>query len=185
MSITLMILLTAGMVGAVDVLYFHIWKFRLYSRPQSVKEEITHLFRALIYPLGLGLLLLGWPKGGWFWVVGALFALDLLNNLIDGRFEPSSRVPLVVPATELMTHYAGTTLFGAAWATFMLMGWSGRLEPTALQPYPEGALPNLVYWSGLLSLTGALILFLLESTLFVRAVLKSGCIKMALLLRKS
>lgn len=183
MLITINILLIAGAVGAVDVLYFHLWKFRLYRRPQSIKEEITHLLRGVIYPMGLGLVLIGWPKGAWFWVVSGLFAFDFFNNLIDGRFEPSSRVPLVVPATELMTHYAGTTLFGAAWTSFVIMGWSGRLEPTALQPYAEGTFPVFTYWSGLFSLAGGIALWLLELTLFARALYKSSCVHMAL--RKS
>ena len=51
MKLTLFILLTAGPIGATDVIYFHLYKFRLYARPQSFREELTHIGRGTVIPI--------------------------------------------------------------------------------------------------------------------------------------
>jgi hypothetical protein len=172
MDITLYLLLSAGPVGAFDVIYFHLWKFRLYRRPESTKEEITHLCRALLFPIGLGILLYGRPSGLWFWVVAGLFAYDALNSLLDVIFEPASRAPLQVPPTELADHFIGTTMMGAAWATFMLAEWGRRLETTALKPHIDSSIPDWVFSLGYLALAMSVAVLLFEAALFARALLK-------------
>ena len=91
MDLALVVLLIAGPVGAIDVIYFHLWKFRLFEQPQSVKEEITHVLRGFLAPTATLILLLGHPQGFWFWTVAGLFAIDTVNSLLDVVFEPNSR----------------------------------------------------------------------------------------------
>ncbi len=170
MDIPLIVLLTAGPLGALDVIYFHLWKFRLFERPESVKEEITHLFRGYLVPIATGILLLGRPEGAWFWLVFGLFAFDGLNTLLDVVFEPASRAPRIVPPKELAIHFLGTTLMGAAWATFILNGWDGRFRPTALAPYTTTVLPESFFRLGFIGLAGAIALATFEGFLFVRAI---------------
>lgn len=43
MTQTAMLLMTASMLGAFDVFYFHIYRLRLYRQPASTYEEFTHL----------------------------------------------------------------------------------------------------------------------------------------------
>lgn len=179
MDIPLMILLSAGPLGALDVIYFHLWKFRLYERPESVKEEITHLMRGFLVPVISGILLFGHPEGNWFWFVAALFAFDTLNSLLDVVFEPSSRAPRIVPRTELAIHFTGITAMGAAWAVYMFVGWNTRLSATALRPHGEGHLPALMLGLGYLALAGAFALVIVEATLFARALLKRRSLTLA------
>ena len=170
MDIPLIILLTAGPIGAVDVIYFHLWKFRLFERPESVKEEITHLLRGYLVPVATGILLLGRPEGGWFWLVFALFVFDGLNSLLDVIFEPASRAPRIVPPAELSVHFFGVSLMGAAFATFMLSGWGARHHATALTPHTGSFLPDAIFLLGFFGLAGATGLASFEAYLFIRAI---------------
>ncbi|WP_089938570.1 hypothetical protein [Candidatus Entotheonella palauensis] len=170
MDITLILLLIAGMVGSNDVTHYHIRRFRLYSRPEAAKEEITHLFRGLVFAVGLAILLYGRPLGAWYWVVFGLFAFDAINNVLDVMFETASRAPEGVPRGELVIHYFGTLLMGATWTAFTLAGWEGRLEATALAPHVT-VLPDWVFWLGYFSLATSVVLLLVEGGLFARAIL--------------
>ena len=170
MEIPLLILLTAAPIGAFDVIYFHLWKFRLFERPQSVKEEITHIMRGYLVPVATGILLLGHPEGRWYWLVLGLFALDALNSLLDVIFEPASRLPRIVPPSELAVHFVGISSMGAATATFILAGWATRDSATALTPHTGSFLPDSFYKLGFLGLAGAFALTTFEVFLFLRAV---------------
>lgn len=171
-DLALAILLTAGPLGATDVIYFHLWKFRLFERPESVKEEVTHIARGVLVPLVTGILLLGHPSGLWYWAVAGLFAFDGLNTLLDVMFEPASRSPRIVPPAELAVHFVGTTLMGAAWAVFMVAGWDARNGPTAILPRGESFLPEASFVLGYVALLGAFALVAFEALLFARAVLR-------------
>lgn len=166
MHLPLYILLIAAPAGAIDVLYFHIWKFRLYARPQSSREQGLHLVRDLLAPSIFTALLVGRPEGACFWLVAALFAADMINSLIDVIVEPASRAPTGVPPAELVLHFIGTTAMGAAWATFMAAGWVTRNAPATLRANTDIQQPIvLLAWSGLAI---ALAILLLETALFLR-----------------
>jgi hypothetical protein len=172
METPLYLLLIAAPIGALDVVYFHIWKFRLYARPQSRGEEVAHLMRGLIVPVIVAILVAGRPEGAWFWFVVALFAADSVNSVIDVMLEPASRAPIGVPPAELAVHFIGTTVTGAAWATFMTAGWATRNAPAMLRahdflppPYTLGA------WG---AVGGAFALLATEAVLFLRARSRTG-----------
>ena len=170
MHLTLWILLTAGPIGATDVIYFHLYKFRLYARPQSFREELTHIARGAVIPILFAMLLLGQPQGAMFCVVVGLFALDTLNTLIDVMVEPASRASFGgVPPAELAVHFVGATLIGAAFGSLVISGWGTRHAPSAFAPWPEGTFPPgfiLFGWGGVV-LSVALVIF--EAALFLRA----------------
>jgi hypothetical protein len=143
MHLALWLLLIAGPIGATDVLYFHLWKFKLYRRPQSRKEELTHLIRGAAVPAIFAMLLLGRPEGRYFWIVAALFFFDTINSLLDVMIEPASRASLGgVPPAELAVHFIGTSMMGAAWATFMIAGWATRTAPPTLAHWAPGTFPS-------------------------------------------
>ena len=167
METTLYLLLLAAPVGALDVVYFHIWKFRLYERPQSRGEEVAHLMRGLLVPMTVAILLVGRPEGAWFWLVVALFAADAINSVIDVMLEPASRAPVGVPPAELAVHFIGTTMMGAAWATFLIAGWETRDAPAMLRAHESLPLPFAAgAWGGV---AGAFALLGTEAVLFLRA----------------
>ena len=162
------ILLVAAPVGAVDVVYFHLWKFRLFSRPQSRMEEVTHIARGIAVPAIFVFLLLGSPTGTFFFIVGALFLFDLLNSLIDTMIEPASRAPIGVPPNELALHFIGASLMAAAFAVFLIGGWADRSGPAAVVPWPPGTFPTWLpplAWGGV-AVSVALVAF--EAALVTR-----------------
>jgi hypothetical protein len=169
-DIALLVLLIAGPIGAIDVIYFHLWKFRLFERPESVKEEITHVIRGFVAPTATGILLLGYPHGLCFWTVTALFAIDALNSVLDVIFEPGSRAPRGVPPSELSIHFLGTSLMGAAWALYMVLGWNASSQPTAIVPRADSFLPSWTFSLGFLAVGGAFALVAFETLLFMRAI---------------
>ena len=171
-DLALFILMVDAPIGAIDVIYFHLWKFRLYQRPESVREEITHILRAFLVPAAAAILLLGRPQGMWYWAVAALFALDTANSLLDVLVEPGSRAPRGVPLPEIAVHFLGTTSMGAAWAAFMWGGWETRFAPTAIAPRVNSFIPDWSIDLSFLALYGAFGLAFLETFLFARAVLR-------------
>jgi hypothetical protein len=169
MHLALWLLLIAGPIGATDVVYFHLWKFKLYRRPQSRKEEVTHLLRGVAVPAIFALLLLGRPEGRFFWLVAALFFIDTVNSLIDVMVEPASRAEFGgVPPKELAVHFIGTSMMGAAWATFMIGGWATRTAPSALASWPPGTFPSWLAPMAWGALAISVLLVGLEATLVMK-----------------
>lgn len=168
MHLALWILVIAGPAGAIDVIYFHMWKFRLFSRKQSRWEEVTHISRGFMVPVVFMMLLVGRPEGTLYWIAAALFFLDTVNSLIDVMIEPKSRAPIGVPPQELALHFIGTTMMGAAFVTFMISGWSTRNAPSALVPWPAGTFPDWLApmaWGGM---AFGVLLVLAETALVIR-----------------
>jgi hypothetical protein len=168
MHLSLWILFIAGPIGAIDVVYFHMWKFRLFSRAQSRGEEITHVIRGVMVPAVFAVLLLGRPEGTLYWIVAALFFLDTVNSMIDVMIEPKSRAPIGVPPAELAIHFIGTTMMGAAWATYMISGWPARNAQSALIPWPAGTFPEWLAPMAWGALAFGLVLVAVETALVIR-----------------
>lgn len=160
MSVTLTILAGASAVGAVDVLYYHLHRFRLFAQEGSVAEEITHLLRHVTFLLVIALLSSGSASPAVDRAILALLAIDLVNSAVDVLLERSSRAPLGgLPSGEYLVHFLGTFGTGLAAASYL---YERRSLPLAA---PEG----LFAWQvrGMLAL--GLALLLVEGALFGRA----------------
>lgn len=171
MNIALTIFLIAGPIGVIDVLYFHIYRFRLWERPASTAEHLTHLARGFLFPFVLWLLIAGEPHGVWALVLIGLFAIDFVVSAIDLWVEPASRAPDVVPQLELMIHYLGATAMtvGGAFAIAEASQWISL--PTELVPR---AVPAFQYWAAWAGIIGAVALTIVEGALFYSRVSGSG-----------
>ncbi len=157
------LLLGTSFLGAFDVIYFHLYKFRLFDRAESVGEEITHLLRAVLF-LIIGAVLTfsdGSPLARWI-ILGAFF-LDLVNNAIDVLLEKRSRASVGgLPSAEYLIHILATFTLGIIATSFFWLSNQSGFAPIELTPH------RLVRAVGSL-LIGALLL-LFESTLFFRAI---------------
>ena len=158
MNLPLAIMTAAAGIGAVDVLYYHLYRFRLFAQPGSVAEEVTHLCRHAIF---LALLLVlssgGRSPRGDALVLG-LVGLDVLNGAADVLLERRSREPLGgLPSMEYLVHFLSTFAMGLAVAAWML-------APEL--PAPTG----LLLWQVYGTLAFGLVVFMLEGTLFARAI---------------
>lgn len=81
-------------LGAVDLFYFHIWKYRLHTRPESRYEHKLHMaFAFLMVPLAL--LLYYQNFGGWaLWAGVFLMVAALSTELLDVFSENDSRASI-------------------------------------------------------------------------------------------
>lgn len=157
MSTTLLILGALAPIGAIDVLYYHLYRFRLFERDASASEEITHLLRQAAFVAIAVLLATGVQSAPVDIALIALFAFDLVNSAIDVLLEPRSRASLGgLPQGEVFLHFLGTFGMGLAAASYLY-------ERSAL---PLAAAP---LWQIAPLVTGGSGLFVVELVLFMRA----------------
>jgi hypothetical protein len=154
-------------MGALDSLYYHLWKFRLYARPESRAETVTHLIRALV--IGVGALLLARVSltPAWFWTLSAVLGLSFVNDVADVLLEPASRRALGgVPPREYLIHILGAAFSGAV-ATAFVLGGQAVLGGQGVAP-----LPGWLIASGTAIALGAGALALFEGALLCNSAAK-------------
>lgn len=157
--VPLVLLMVAAPIGAFDVLYFHLGRFRLYARPASRAETVTHLGRALAVGSGALLLSLSGSQPRPFGCLLALLAANFVNDIADVLLEPSSRRELGgVPPIEYLVHVVGAMFSGAIAASYAMGAALGA-----------GPVPTWLARGGIAVALGAFGLALFEGFLFVRA----------------
>lgn len=115
-------------VGAVDELYFRLWKFRLFARPQSRMEHVTHTVRACLLGPILWLAFVA-PRLD---LLVTLVAIDTAVVLIDVWLETESRRDLGgIPRAEYVVHVVANTLHTAAMTLALAVWW---VSPSAQVP---------------------------------------------------
>ena len=138
-------------VGAVDGLYFHLWKYRLHARAESWTEHLTHLGRAFLLPPTLWLaFLLGAAGTAAERLVPliALIVLDAVLGLWDVMLETASRRALGgLQRSEYLVHVVATALHSgaealavAAWA----LAATGRAAFAIREPVFARALASVL-----------------------------------------
>ena len=94
--ITLFLLLCLWAVfGAIDTVYYHLYKCRLYEKPDSHREFFTHLTRTVIFFV-LVLWVMFVSERARYFLLGLwlLLVFDFINSLADVLLEPHSRQTL-------------------------------------------------------------------------------------------
>ena len=126
-------------LGAVDLFYFHIWKYKLHTRPESRYEHKLHMaFAFLMVPLAY--LLYYQNFGGWALWAGAFFVVAALSTeLADVFSENDSRASIGGLSTqEYALHVVLTILkvasFALLFASKPAEAWS-LSSPTVLGEY--------------------------------------------------
>lgn len=121
-------------VGAVDLFYFHMWKYKLHTRPESIYEHKLHgIFALIMVPLAFFLYYQN--SGGYALWAGVFFvAAALGTEMLDVFSEGDSRASLGGLTTgEYSLHVAATILkvasFAFIFASKPLSAWS--LESTS------------------------------------------------------
>jgi len=157
MNLPLTIMTATAAIGAVDVLYFHLYRFRLFAQPGSVAEEITHLFRHALFLTLLLVLSTDGRSPERDALVFVLIGLDLLNGAVDVLIERGSRAPFGgLPPLESLVHFLSSFGMGLAVAAYVL-------APTL--PPPAGVLA----WQVWGTFASGVVVFALEGCLFARA----------------
>src|SRR4030095_17082819 len=84
-------LLAAFLLGAIDGLYFHLRRYRLFAFPDSRGEHLLHTVRAFLVLPPAALLYLADAAGLYLWSHAAAIVLDQLMLALDLREEATSR----------------------------------------------------------------------------------------------
>lgn len=98
-------------IGAVDLFYFHIWKYKLHTRPESRYEHKLHMaFAFTMVPLAFFLYYQNF--GGWaLWAAAFFVAAALSTEMLDVVSEGDSRASLGgLTTAEYSIHVAVTIL---------------------------------------------------------------------------
>jgi hypothetical protein len=139
MTWTLRACVVLSIIGAIDVGWYHLWRLRLYARPQSRREEVAHLCRGLLFVSMLALVAVARPHGAWVLVLLGLFAVDWINTAVDTWVEKASRQDLGGLARgEYMVHVAGSVAVGLTGSAAFFETRAARLAPTSFVPYDAG-----------------------------------------------
>lgn len=143
----------AFLLGALDGVYFHLRRYRLFAFPESRREHAIHTARAVLVLPPLALLYLADAAGPCLWIAAAAIAVDQVMLALDLREEATSRRRFggLSPA-EYQIHVAANGLHGIALALALasrpVSAWSGScsLEASSL---PFAVLTLLaVLWLG-------------------------------------
>jgi hypothetical protein len=174
-ALPLLLMSIAAPSGAVDVIGFHLWRFRLYSAPSSRAETVTHLVRGATFAATAYLLATYRVGGAWFWIVGFLFAFDFVNNVVDAVLEPRSRAAAGgIPPAEYVIHVIGSTFAGATTIAFFLTAWTNRHLPTALLAH-DASIPAWLSLNGRVLAGMSTVLTLFELGLLLHSVAARTC----------
>jgi hypothetical protein len=118
MSPVAALLIGSGLVGGLDVIYFHIYRCRLFSRRASYRETIAHLAQSASF-----VLICSWVGEGFQSksAVLSLFALHFTSVGADILLERASRIGIGgISVFEYVLHAAGLTTICAALTVFLL-----------------------------------------------------------------
>jgi hypothetical protein len=145
----------ALLIGGIDGLYFHLWRFRLYAQPESRLEHLAHAARAVLVVPTLWVAFFA-DVGSRIAVLLTLIGADLAVAIWDVFLERRSRTAMGgMPHFEYFVHVAVTALHSAAEAVTV----SALLVTGG--PAPRGILSNMVLVAMLAVSVGAALLHLL------------------------
>ena len=174
-------------VGAVDLFYFHMWKYKLHTRPESIYEHKLHgIFALTMVPLAFFLYYQnsgGYALWAGVFFVGAALGVEMLDVFSEG----DSRASVGGLTTgEYSLHVAATILkvasFAFIFASKPLSAWS--LESTS----NLGSYGSMGEMMAMQVMVGSLVIGLLHFALlnkrigsisFTSACTKLGCSSMS------
>ena len=105
-------------IASVDGFYFHLYKYRLWERPQSRREHLLHTVNSCLFPLSLAPLFLATSTGAWLWFALAMNLVTLAIESLDVFEEHASRADLGgLTSTEYWMHFM---MSGLRWGFVVL-----------------------------------------------------------------
>ncbi|MGH7963092.1 MAG: hypothetical protein ACRERD_14890 [Candidatus Binatia bacterium] len=118
MEAPLWLLFFYSSIGAVDGIYNHLYRYRLYAHASSLTEHLSHTLLGLGLTLTTAMLVFVEMGSLGFAFFLGIQALMLLNTLWDVSIEPKSRAPLGgFPPQEYFLHTVIFLVHGAfVWA---------------------------------------------------------------------
>ena len=115
MSAATVFLMIFGGVAAVDGLYLHLWKYRLYARPESRRGHKLHTAQGALFVLVVFFLFYQDFGGLALWAGVLFLALEQVVEILDVLDERDSRASLGgLSSTEYALHAVAITARTAA-----------------------------------------------------------------------
>lgn len=144
------LLTIAGLCGSYDVLYYHIYKLKLYKQHDAMWENVTHAIRALLFAVML-LTVMHVRCTGWWWLIyPILLTIEVTNTMTDAILEPKTRKSMGgLPPVEYYLHIFLSIVTGAAlasiiWGTYEMM-WEPPSVSLRMIEVPALALPGAYF----------------------------------------
>lgn len=128
------------LMATLDGLYFHLWKYRLYARAESLYEHKLHTIRAFLFIPIVFFLFVRNFAGPLLWFGIFFLLVDFVVEFLDVFCERNSRALIGgLSSTEYATHIAATTFRVAAIALILgskpASAWNGS-TPLVAKEYP-------------------------------------------------
>jgi hypothetical protein len=136
-----------ALVAMVDGAYFHLYKYKLHTRPDSVVEHLTHTLRAATMAIAAFLFFAFNVGGKLLWAGLALIAIDLGIETWDILIERHSRASLGgLSSAEYLSHAHAILLYAVSYALVLAAKPAGAFSGTAPLLLPANPAP--VVWLG-------------------------------------
>lgn len=168
-TIAIILLTLFAILGLYDGFYLHIFKFKLYERPESRTEHIMHTIRGVLFPAILYFLYLKNDCTTSFFIGMTLVLLDIIVLGIDAFVEKDSRVFMGgLPRWEYIVHLFVNGFHFASIAVFLVIKLSFanglvhfRTDFSSVSNYPLFIIivKNLIPGAILMSLLHLMVLF--------------------------
>ena len=172
MIVAFYVLSLAGAFGAFDVFYYHIYRARLWTRPQSVYENMTHAIRALLFAVFFILIVHVEVRGSWWLLYPAICAVEMTNSFIDCALEKSSRLDLGgLDAGEYLLHVLLSIMMGAIVTAMLMSTYPSYAEPSYIGLRTLDVPPIMIYGS-YLGAVMAIAFFFFEGSGVLRMLVK-------------
>lgn len=129
MTAATVFLMIFGIVAAIDGLYLHLWKYRLYARPESLREHKLHTAQGALFAPVVFFLFYQDFGGLALWTAVLFLAFEQVVEILDVLDEWDSRASLGgLSSTEYALHAVAITARTAAVALALaakpLAAWS-------------------------------------------------------------
>jgi hypothetical protein len=134
MTTPAVLLLLIGILGAIDIAYFHTWRGRLVLRPECRREAWIHVARGFCYAVQFVFISSLKPTGAWYAAVTVLFIVDASIAVADVLEEPTSRAQQGgLSGGEYLMHIVLSVLVGAYLYAVFTKTAAWALEPTGIR----------------------------------------------------
>ena len=144
MSAAFYLLFIIGHLGVFDVLYFHIYRCKLDSRPECHRETLWHTLRHFIYASQFIIIANLRFHGAALWVLALLYLADVFIAWADVLEETASRRPQGgLPRGEYFMHIVMSMIVGGYMTLVFQAVWRDYALPTHIVLLPP-AVPALL-----------------------------------------
>jgi hypothetical protein len=145
-----------AVTAMIDGVYLHLWRYRLYARPEARLEHVIHTVRAILFVPALWWVFVGNTSGGLLWLGIGAIVVDFVVQILDTRIEADSRsFQGGLPRAELSIHIIAAVSHFALIVTSLL---ARPAEAFARHVPIEGAVPTFVAESALAVFLGGAVM---------------------------